>query len=236
MTEERSAEMPLKEAGTSDYDRFYADEGEYASYDAHYKKSHYYPVQKRALEEAVLLGGKKILEVGCGSGAFAELLFDTTDLSYTGFDFSAVAVEKARTRCGDNSVFSVADARDPQSYSEPYDTIICMEVLEHIVDDLLAIQNWRSGCNCVCTVPNFDSHDHVRVFHHENEIKNRYGDLIAIDRIIRVARPPIRGRNFREYLRQLRWNRNNPKKLMALLGYRTFDNLAGWFIFSGKRR
>ena len=67
-------------------------------------------------------------------------------------------------------------------------------------------------------------------------MRRRYEDLIDIERIIRVPRPLFRGRTVREYLRRLRWSRDDPKRFLALLGFRTFDNLAGWFVFSGKRR
>ena len=121
------------------------------------------------------------------------------------------------------------------AYDVAYDTVVCTEVLEHIEADLTVIENWKSGANCICSVPNFDFETHVRVFLTEEDVRCRYGDLIDIERIIRVARPLIRGRSVREYFRQLCWNRDNPKRFMALLGYRTFDNLAGWFVFSGKR-
>ena len=62
------------------------------------------------------------------------------------------------------------------------------------------------------------------------------GDLIEIERITRVAHPLFLGRTFREYLRHLCGSRVNPKRFMAMLGYKTFDNLAGWFVFSGRRK
>jgi 2-polyprenyl-3-methyl-5-hydroxy-6-metoxy-1,4-benzoquinol methylase len=175
------------------------------------------------------------LEVGCGSGSFAHLLFDKTHLGYVGFDFSEKAVEKARLRTNRPDVFLLGDATHPESYQKGYDAVVCLEVLEHIEMDHQVIDNWRPGCPCVCSVPNFDDATHVRYFMSEDEIRNRYGGLIDIRRIKRVPRPLLRGRSIREYLRQLRWSRGEPKRFLAHLGYRTFENLAGWFVFSGYR-
>lgn len=188
------------------------------------------------LDEVKRLGAKSVLEVGCGSGSFAQMMFDRTSAAYHGFDFSKTGVEKAVARNGKDDVFSVSNALEAESYDRDFDTIVCTEVLEHIERDLDVVAQWPTGVSCVCSVPNFDFATHVRHFLHEDEVRARYDGLIEIEKIVRVPRSLIRGRGVAEYLRQLRWNRDNPKRFMALLGYKTFDNLAGWFVFSGKRR
>ncbi len=221
------------EAPVSAYEEMYEDD---TAYDLPYTQSHYYPMFAATLDAVKRGGGKSVLEVGCGSGSFPQMLFDRTSAVYHGFDFSKTGVEKAVLRTGKPDMFSVSNALEAESYSRDFDTIVCTEVLEHIERDLDVVAQWPAGINCVCSVPNFDFATHVRHFLHEDEVRARYGDLIDIEKIIRVPRSLIRGRGLSEYLRQLRWNRNNPKRFMALLGYRTFDNLAGWFVFSGKRR
>ena len=221
------------EASVEFYEGLYEEEG---AYDQPYHRSHYYPLFRTTLTEVQRLGGRSVLEVGCGSGSFAHLLFDRTDLAYVGFDFATAAVEKARRRTGRPAQFFAANALSPESYARDYDTIVCTEMLEHVEQDLDVIAQWREGCKCVCSVPNFDIPDqHVRFFRAEDEVLNRYGQMIRIDRITRVPRSVLRGRTLREYLRQLRWSRDNPKRLFAMLGYHTFENLAGWFVFSGRR-
>lgn len=64
----------------------------------------------------------------------------------------------------------------------------------------------------------------------------RYNSLMEIDMIARVPKPILRGKAPLEYLRQLRWSRNEPTKLLGLLGVNTFDWYAGWFVFAGRRR
>lgn len=240
MASERRPDVLRDETPAEVYDQFYSsvgdDNGAYGGYDRPYWESHYFPLYKAILEEVVRLGGQRILEVGCGSGSFAHLLFDKSELDYHGFDFSEVAISKARARTGKPDRFSVARAGDNALMKRPYDTIVCLEVLEHIERDLEVVEGWKGGCTCVCSVPNFDQPDHVRFFRHEDEVRERYRRLIEFDQVQRIPRALIRGRGWREYLRQLRWSRDNPKRLLALLGYKTFENLAGWIIFSGRRR
>ncbi len=230
-------ELLREETSAADYDELYSGEGKgYTAYDRPYWDSHYYPLYKETLEEVCRLGAKQVLEVGCGSGSFAHLLLDRSKLDYHGFDFSETAIRKAGQRTGKPQHFSVAHAGDDQPMQRPYDTIVCLEVLEHIESDLDVVRGWRPGCNVVCSVPNFDQPDHVRFFLHEDEVRDRYGSLIEFDRIERVGRALVLGRGWAEYLRALRWSRDNPRRFMAMLGYKTFENLAGWLVFSGRRR
>jgi 2-polyprenyl-3-methyl-5-hydroxy-6-metoxy-1,4-benzoquinol methylase len=239
MKEHDRQETLRSETPAEQYDRWYAGSadgsGLYDAYERPYHDSHYYPLYKSVLEEVVRFGGRRVLEVGCGSGSFAQLLFDRSTLDYQGYDFSEVAIRKARARTGRPGRFSVAKAGDESTSSYEHDTIVCLEVLEHIENDLEVVKSWKPGVACVCSVPNFDSPDHVRYFRHEDEIARRYGNLIQLASIRRVPRALVRGRGWREYLRQLRWSRDNPKRMLAMLGYKTFDNLAGWFLFSGRR-
>jgi SAM-dependent methyltransferase len=221
------------EAAAETYDRQFS-ESEKA--DRHYSVSIQHRLYQKVCRELATLPGQSVLEVGCGTGEFAHCLMDTLSREYRGFDFSEVAVRMACARTKHEECFFVADARRSISYEEPYDTIVCLEVLEHIELDLDVIANWNSGCDCVCSVPNFDYPTHVRWFRQEADIVSRYGHLISIRKIERIPCPLIRGRGWRAYLRQLRWSRNDPRRLMGLLGYRRFDNFAGWFLFCGTRR
>jgi SAM-dependent methyltransferase len=177
-----------------------------------------------------------VLEVGCGTGAFAHLLSDRTTITYAGFDFSAVAIERAQRRTGTPNMFYVADALNSASYKHEYDTIVCTEVLEHIENDLGAIDNWRRGANCVCSVPNFDAPDHVRFFRNEREVHARYQKSIEINRIVRVRKPVLSNISWASYGRALRWYRYRPLQFLAVLGVGSFDSLGGWFLFSGQKR
>jgi SAM-dependent methyltransferase len=221
------------EAPSETYDRQFSESEESRR---HYSLAIQHRLYRRVRHELEVLPSRRILEVGCGTGAFAHCLMETLARQYRGFDFSEVGVRMARARTGREDCFFVGDARHAESYEQPYDAIVCLEVLEHIERDLDVIANWNSGCQCICSVPNFDYETHVRWFRDEAEIVCRYGHLISIRAIERIPCPLIQGRGLRAYLRQLRWSRDNPRRLLGLLGYRSFEYFAGWFLFCGTRR
>jgi 2-polyprenyl-3-methyl-5-hydroxy-6-metoxy-1,4-benzoquinol methylase len=108
------------------------------------------------------LSPRSILEVGCGSGFLAKMILQEYNGIYSGFDFSAEAIRNANYRTGRPELFFVGDALDSRSYKSDYDTIVCMETLEHVDRDLEIIRLWRDTTWCVCSVPNFDYAGHVR--------------------------------------------------------------------------
>lgn len=181
-------------------------------------------------------GSRSILEVGCGSGLLAKMILEEHRGIYRGFDFSPEAIRNAGARTGHPELFFIADALDRRSYACDYDTIVSTEMLEHVEGDLDVIRLWRNGTWCVCSVPNFDYAGHVRFFNTSKEVAARYGGLIDIQGIIKIARPIIPDRRISSYLRNLRWSRNNPNDLLGFLGIQTFYRLGGWFLFFGTKR
>ena len=181
-------------------------------------------------------GSRSILEVGCGSGFLAKMILQEFNGVYRGFDFSSQAVRNAVGRTGRPELFSVGDALDERSYLGDYDTLVCTEVLEHIDQDLEVIQLWRDETWCVCSVPNFDYAGHVRYFNDSNEVTARYGGLIEIEAVAKIARPLMPDRRISSYLRNLRWSRTNPNDLLGFLGIQTFARLGGWFLFFGRKK
>ena len=222
-----------REAPAEIYNRQFAEDEQSRR---NYRRSIYFPLYHKVCRRLNAALHREILEVGCGTGAFAQCAMENLSMTYSGFDFANVAIQKARERTGPDDCFFVGDARNAESYDRPYDVIVCLEVLEHIERDLDVIALWRPGCDCICSVPNFDYPTHVRWFRTEEEIVSRYGGLISIRHIERIPCPLVRGRGWRAYLRQLRWSRDNPRRLMGLLGYNSFDNFAGWFLFCGTRK
>lgn len=221
-----------QEVGATVYDELHTDDESGVPTE----KSIYYPLFRRIADEVERRHIGSVLEVGCGTGRLAEMLMARASVQYLGFDFSPVGTRKAVERTGKPNAFFLADALEAASYEGPYEAVVCTEVLEHIDRDLEVIGLWRAGTHCFCTVPNFDYPTHVRHFRHEDEVRERYGRLIEIDMIERVAKPVRAGLTLREYLRKVRWAREQPKKMLGLLGINTFDWYAGWFVFAGRRK
>jgi 2-polyprenyl-3-methyl-5-hydroxy-6-metoxy-1,4-benzoquinol methylase len=146
-------------------------------YDVHYTKTAYYSLWCVIVDRLRQQRAARVLEVGCGTGQFAEMLYDEGIASYLGFDFSEVAVRLAKKRVP-QYMFLVADALNTDIFkSYQCDAIVCTEVLEHIEDDLRVVARFPSGCRCLCTVPNFPYVSHVRHFDNANAVAERYSSF-----------------------------------------------------------
>ena len=124
-------------------------------------------------------GARRLLDIGCGPGQFAEfILAAAPGVSYTGVDFSAVAIGQAQNRVP-GARFIQADLGDIQQLNgTSYDLVVALEVLEHIDADLEVLAKLDSGARFVGSVPNFDSFGHVRFFQDGEAVKARYADHI----------------------------------------------------------
>ena len=228
--------MDKKSQNSATYDEMFEKGGSDGIFDLPYRHSSYYPMYKAVLKAIRRFNVDSVLEVDCGTGAFAHMLLDNSKIGYRGFDFSQIAVEKAQTRTAKCDLFYVADALNDNNYVGLDDAIICTEVLEHIPQDLELIAKWPSGTLCICTVPNFDSPYHVRYFSQEKNVEQRYKDVLDFRQIHRIKKPALPNISLRNRLRELRWQRYRPKRLVELLGLGNFDKVGGWFLFIGTRR
>jgi len=174
-------EVPDERARDADwYDARYASE---EAYRIHYTATSYYFLWCVVAERMEQAGVGSVLEIGCGSGQFACLLRDRGMERYWGFDASRAAVELARSTCPQYEFF-VANALQTDLYTRlHYDAAICMEVLEHIEEDLDVLRNIPQGTTFFGTVPNFPYVSHVRHFADCAEVAERYGALFQDFRV-----------------------------------------------------
>lgn len=99
-----------------------------------------------------------LLDVGCGSGYTAKLLKERAPgLVVHGVDISGVALQRARAHV--DQVWQVdLDKSELPVPSGRYDTVACVEVLEHLYDPDHALQEIARvlvpGGHAVLTVPN----------------------------------------------------------------------------------
>jgi SAM-dependent methyltransferase len=173
----------MKEAENSYYDRVFLEGSDFS---VHYKLSSYFTAWTQALYFLRKIENPDILEVGCGTGQMAHYLFDEGYRKYKGFDFSEVAIEKARQVV--TMDFVSGNALDKQNYEGDYNTVICLEVLEHLNRDLQVIDNIPDETWMIFSVPTFDEPSHVRWFTSEHQIKSRYFKYIDIKEISPVGR------------------------------------------------
>jgi glycosyltransferase involved in cell wall biosynthesis len=105
----------------------------------------------RYLWAASKLVGNSVLEIGCSNGYGSQFFGDT--VNYLGLDYDAKIVEVAREEgWGDNKQFVQADINTFEL--QQYDTIVAMEVIEHIDTGKEVAQKLKQHCKrLLITVP-----------------------------------------------------------------------------------
>ena len=83
--------------------------------------------------------GKKVLEVGCGIGAFAKIL-NERGFEVNATDISAYIIKKAKKNLPEID-FQKLDIEKKTKVKNKYDYILAFEVLEHLKNPTKAIEN-----------------------------------------------------------------------------------------------
>lgn len=114
----------------NDYDSFaeaYSAMNETSLFNAYYAKP-------GVLDLAGNVAGRRVLDVGCGSGSIAEALRDRGAV-VTGLDSSAGMLEIARRRLGDDVDLHLADLGDPLPFPDgAFDDVTAALVLHYLED------------------------------------------------------------------------------------------------------
>jgi 2-polyprenyl-3-methyl-5-hydroxy-6-metoxy-1,4-benzoquinol methylase len=168
------------------YDSVYSTGGWNNTYFKSYKDIEYFYAWLKAI---YMLESKdrnvSILDIGCGPGQFAQMLFDRGFKNYIGFDFSNQAISMAKERNQSMADrFFEANAFETELVKLDVDVYTCFEVLEHINDDLKLISRLSPGKELLASVPNYDSKGHVRHFAGIIEVYTRYSQVIDIQDIV----------------------------------------------------
>lgn len=95
--------------------------------------------EKKLLFESIDVSGKKVIEIGCGIGRWAEAFHDKCE-SFLGLDFSEDLIEIAnRSQNYDNCKFQVMSATDIKVdellIEPPFDVVVFSGFLMYINDD-----------------------------------------------------------------------------------------------------
>jgi len=148
----------------------------YEEYRKHYTESEKFFLYSVIADQIMRAGVRSILDVGCGSGQFSQLLRDRGFVDYYGIDFSRKRIEWAKKNCPDYR-FVLADALESDIFEKlHYDCVVSIEFLEHVEKDVEVITRVKSGTIFYGTVPNFTYTSHVRHFNNPEEVHDRYAE------------------------------------------------------------
>jgi SAM-dependent methyltransferase len=106
------------------------------------------------------LAGREVLDYGCGDGTFLALLMCSANppSAALGVEIDEEVVQDCRARHTDSRLsFMQVGALSADSHAGRFDGLICMEVLEHVVDPEPVLERWRwlvkpGGC-LIVSVP-----------------------------------------------------------------------------------
>ncbi len=104
----------------------------------------------------------RMLDVGAGNGAFmAEALKRAPALTLFGAEFSQAAIQLAHPAVRERIAPCDLQATQPLPWGGNFQTVTCMEVLEHLADDALALAHIANalapGGRLLLTVPAWES-------------------------------------------------------------------------------
>lgn len=141
-----------------------------------------------------------IVDLGCGTGQFAQMAADLGIGSYVGIDFSQEAITMAsKIKLPDSYSFVVGDlkpktaqvqegytAQSPDVLTEalktdaPLTVVVTSEFLEHVPWDIPLLTSLPLGTYVIGSVPNQDSEGHVRWFGSVSDVVKRYSRGVYI--------------------------------------------------------
>ncbi len=81
-----------------------------------------------------LFRGKRVLDVGCGTGYGAGIMNCAGDTNVTGLDISPEAIKYAEANWGDRSTFLEASSLEIPFGDEYFDAVTCFELYEHVLE------------------------------------------------------------------------------------------------------
>lgn len=99
------------------------------------------PLRVSFIQEYSLLEGKRVLDLGCGGGILSEALA-RAGAAVVGIDAEPKAINTAKTHAKAQNLAIEYYCTPVESFAaEPFDSIICMEMLEHVQNPALVLRH-----------------------------------------------------------------------------------------------
>ena len=136
---------------------FYADPQWVQEYASPARLAFFEQIVDLALEAGVRIDGRRVCDVGCGTGHLLAAVQRRTHLAtLTGYEQSRAALDVARRTCPTAVLGEIDLLRDAPT--EKFDVVFCTEVLEHLVEPEVGLRSLAGmiaeGGWLVLTVPN----------------------------------------------------------------------------------
>lgn len=126
------------------------------------KPQGYYDNIRSEMLKYLPLSAKKILDIGCGNGAFAEVIKNKNNAEVWGMELMSDEAEKAKSRLYKVFVGPCEDHINslPDDY---FDVVYCNDVLEHLVDPYAVLKTiykkLRKNGQVISSIPNVRYHN-----------------------------------------------------------------------------
>ena len=116
-----------------------------ATYDDDMKGEHARRLYPFVLEEVVAAAPSCVLDLGCGTGALAQLVLDAlSGCTLAGIDLSEAMLARARERLGERADVRQADSEHVPFADETFDAVYCNDSFHHYPDPRrAAFEAWR---------------------------------------------------------------------------------------------
>ncbi|MBL8038178.1 MAG: class I SAM-dependent methyltransferase [Nitrospira sp.] len=136
------------------YDEYWADERLVSEYLVEARKDFY----REVLNECDLFLYGNVIDVGCGPGFFSKVLSSSRKVrAIYGTDFSSASIKRCRQEVPEGHFF-VGDIYRVSCQDGGFDTVVCMETLEHLEQPAHAIAELfrlcKVGGHVIITIPN----------------------------------------------------------------------------------
>lgn len=102
------------------------------TYDEDFNSEHARKIYNHIIKATGNLDGKKILDVGCGTGNVLKMLHDKyREAQLYGIDISEKMLEKAKVKLQDNADLILGDSENLPYSNSSFDVIICNDSFHH---------------------------------------------------------------------------------------------------------
>jgi methionine biosynthesis protein MetW len=120
------------------------------------ERSRAYESPRAEIAALVPAGARRVLDLGCATGALATLLKERGPVEVVGVERDREYAAAARERC-DRVIEGDVEAVDTQQLGR-FDCLVAADVLEHLVDPWAALERYvallEPGCRAVLSLPN----------------------------------------------------------------------------------